>query len=259
MSYSSINSAKSALASFLVIKGEFSLSNSPDVIRFMKGIFNLRTPMPKYTHTWDVNIVLRQLSLWFPNDKLTLRELTLKTVTLVALTSGRRAQSIHDMHLEGISWTSECVTFTVFKPAKQDKAGSSQKPLKLYRFEEVSLDVYSLIKCYLDRTAELRNSQQFWVSFIKPHEAVGRQTISRWLKIVLERCGIDISQFSPHSTRMAATSKASAMGVGLTSILRTAGWANATNFHKFYLREEAVEPGEDNRTFAEGVLQNFKQ
>ena len=258
LSYSSINSAKSALASFVVIEGEFSLSNSPDVTRFMRGIFNLRTPKPKYSVTWDVNVVLEQLRLWFPHENLTLKELTLKTVTMVALTSGLRAQSIHDMDLDCMSCTADYFLFTFTKPAKQEKAGKRRNSLKLFKFQEGSLDVHSLISCYIGKTAELRNSRKFWISFRKPHVSVGRQTISRWLKSVLNKCGIDTTTFSPHSTRMASTSKACSVGVGLTGILKTAGWANAKNFHKFYLRGQAEEPEEDSRTFSEGVLLDFK-
>ena len=50
--------------------------------------------------------------------------------------------------------------------------------------------------------------------------------------------GIDISIFTAHSTRMASTSKAAAMGVGLQTILKTTGWHGAQNFKKFYHREE---------------------
>ena len=64
--------------------------------------------------------------------------------------------------------------------------------------------VYTL-KQYIKVTENIKKGNQLWLSWIKPHEPVGRQTISRWLKRTLKLGGIDTSQFSGHSTRIAAT------------------------------------------------------
>ena len=55
--------------------------------------------------------------------------------------------------------------------------------------------VYTL-KQYIKVTANIKKGNQLWLSWIKPHEPVGRQTISRWLKQTLKLGGIDTSQFS---------------------------------------------------------------
>ena len=49
--------------------------------------------------------------------------------------------------------------------------------------------------------------------------------------------GID-SKFTGHSTRIASTSKAAWSGVGLGTILKTAGWASAKNFHQFIVERQ---------------------
>ena len=85
---------------------------------------------------------------------------------------------------------------------------------------------------YLKRTDSLRSTSHLWISFKKPFKAVGRQTISRWLKTLLHMAGLDISIFTGHSTRMAATSKVNNMGVGLHTILATAGWNSESNLKK---------------------------
>ena len=63
-------------------------------------------------------------------------------------------------------------------------------------------------------------------------------------------CGIDTDQFTGHSTRMASTSKAHAMGVGLSTILDTAGWNSENNFVKFYKRDI----GTKEESYADAVL-----
>ena len=109
--------------------------------------------------------------------------------------------------------------------------------------------VYTL-KQYIKVTENIKKGNQLWLSWIKPHEPVGRQTISRWLKQTLKLGGIDTSQFSGHSTRIAATSKAHAKSVGLSIILNTAGWASKHNFIKFYCRDK----NKDDQYFAAAVL-----
>ena len=69
---------------------------------------------------------------------------------------------------------------------------------------------------------------------MKPHAEVTRSTISRWVKEVMVRSGVDVSIFSPHSTRSASSSKASLAHVPLSTILSTAGWTKETTFSKYY-------------------------
>ena len=201
----------------------------------MKGIFHLRPPQPHYTTTWDVNIVLSFLNSWVPHYTITLKELTLKTVALVALISGLRAQSIHNLDTLLMQRSEDCITFTCRSLSKQAKTGLHQSPLKIYRYtEDADLYAFSVVSFYFNRTYDLRTSSTFWISFQKPQVAVRRQTTSRWLKAVLHMSGIDTPRFSGHSTRMASTSKANTSGVGLTSILKTASWSKATIFKKSF-------------------------
>ena len=64
---------------------------------------------------------------------------------------------------------------------------------------------------------------------------VSSQTISRWLKIVLRKSGI--TEFTGHSTRHAATSKALQEGLTIDAIRNAAGWSERSKtFHFFYNR-----------------------
>ena len=50
----------------------------------------------------------------------------------------------------------------------------------------------------------------------------------------LSLSGIDISQFSAHSTRFASTSTAFKSGVSISDIMKVADWTQASTFKKFY-------------------------
>jgi hypothetical protein len=66
----------------------------PLVSRFMKGIFQLRPPRPRYCSTWSVGLVLQKLSKMELLEELSLKDLTLKSVCLLALTSAARAHEL---------------------------------------------------------------------------------------------------------------------------------------------------------------------
>ena len=61
----------------------------------MKGVFELKPVLPKYSHTWDVDTVLNMLECYAPNNKLTPKELSHKLVMLLALLTGQRCQFIN--------------------------------------------------------------------------------------------------------------------------------------------------------------------
>ena len=61
------------------------IGKHPLMSKFMKEVYSMCPPEPKYFVTWDVNQVLSFLKTWAPAEKLTLKQLTLKLVTLAAL------------------------------------------------------------------------------------------------------------------------------------------------------------------------------
>ena len=73
------------------------------------------------------------------------------------------------------------------------------------------------------------------VSYSKPFKPVSLETTRRWVKTVMEKPGIDVNRFKPHSTRAAATSKAFLKSVPLIEhILSDVGWSSSDTFAKFY-------------------------
>lgn len=103
LSYSAINSARSALSSFGIVNDGVTFGSHPVVIRFMKGIYNLRLPMPKYIHTWDVSIVLKEVRRLSPVKYLTLKNLKYKLIAmLICLIIAGRTQSLHLLSIQNM-------------------------------------------------------------------------------------------------------------------------------------------------------------
>ena len=61
LGYSAVNTARSALSSIVTLNDGSKFGGHPLVCRCLKGIYELRTALPKYTQNWDVNIVLHFL------------------------------------------------------------------------------------------------------------------------------------------------------------------------------------------------------
>ena len=74
LSYSAINTARSALSSVLLLGTDTSFSQLPIVTRFMKGIFELRPAFPRHKEIWDLNLVFDYFRKQKPPSQLSLEE-----------------------------------------------------------------------------------------------------------------------------------------------------------------------------------------
>ena len=92
----------SALSAILRTKEtvNYTFGENPDVKRFMKGIFENRPPKPRYNKIWDVNTVLQFMRNMNDSKDLPLKDLTLKLVMLIALTTASRGQLLHLLDLQ---------------------------------------------------------------------------------------------------------------------------------------------------------------
>ena len=223
LSYSALNIARSALSSFLVVV-KVPAGQLPIVRRFLKGVFNLRPVLPKTNAIWDVSLVLNHLKVFPVVEQLSLKDLTLKTVMLLALLTCQRRQTLHCFSLCNITVTEHLITIKIGDLLKQTRPG--------FQLHDISIPAYpqdrrlcpcTVLKEYIERTASLRSGDQLFISWVKPHKPVSPDTISRWLKLVLGQAGINVVLYTAHSVRSAATSAAE-------SIMKTAGWSNSSTF-----------------------------
>ncbi|XP_071483612.1 uncharacterized protein [Diadema antillarum] len=244
LSYSAINSARSALATFLVLEDEqFTVSTHPLLSRFMRGVFQLRPPRPRYSEIWDVNIVFRYLRSLAPANSLSLKQLTMKLCMLLALISTQRVQTLHCLNLDSMILKQSMVSFKVNEHLKQSRPGNFGLDILLKAYPpDRRLCVVTYIKAYLRRTKEIRGEEShLFISFRKPFKRVTAQTISRWIKEIMTGAGIDTTMFSAHSTRAASSSAANRADAPIPLILAKAGWSKERTFRKFYdkpLQEE---------------------
>ena len=240
LGYSALNTVRSALSSLGISFNGVSAGAHPLIVRFMKGVFNLRPPVSRYSHIWDVDKVLVYLRKLSPVKTITLKDLTLKLTMLMALVNTARCQTLHLLSVKQFKKLSSEFVFHLDSSVKQSRPGAdfSMFHLKAYPPDR-RLCVYTVLKEYIARTKNLRRKQdsRLLISYCKPHKPVSKDTIARWIKIVMYRAGIDIKIFKPHSVRAASASKAKLMDVPITDIMKSAGWSNKQTFSKYYDKE----------------------
>ena len=127
LSYSSLNTARSALSTVITVDG-MSIGNHPLVVRFLKGVFNLRPPVPRYKEVWDVSTVLRFLKTLSPVSSLSLKNLSLKLVMLLSLVTAQRGQTLHLLDVNLMSTYDSSIVFAFNKPLKQSTPRTEVKP-----------------------------------------------------------------------------------------------------------------------------------
>lgn len=161
--YRSLNCYRSAISSaHLPIEG-FPVGKHPLVCRFLKGVFNLRPPLPLYECTWDVTKVTSYLKELGDNEQLSLKLLTQKLAMLLALVLAHRSSGLVQLTLQGKKFIPEGVVLTVTGLAKQTKPGkeASLQPVTIPNFkEDRRLCPVECLKRYIAVTSHFRKPQE---------------------------------------------------------------------------------------------------
>ena len=251
MGYSAISTARSALATFITVDN-IPLGQHPIVSRLIKGIFTSRPAIPKCNIVWDTEIVLKYLKRLSPCHKLNISVLTWKLAVLTALLTGQRTQSLHLIDIRNITVTKSKLKIRYGDLLKQTRPG--------YQLNELTVKAYApdkrlclvlLIQEYLNRVKPVRGEvTKLFLTTQPPIKAASQQTIARWIKNTLIKAGLDITLFTPHSTRCASATKAKSANIPLPTIIKTAGWSSSSTFAKYYDKPIANEG-----VFADAVRQ----
>ena len=121
--YRSLNCYRSAISSAHLPIDGFPVGKHPLVCRLLKGVFNLRPPLPRYDCTWDVTKVTSYLKDLGDNEQMSLKQLTQKLAMLLALVLAHRSSGLVRLNLQGSKFTPEGVVLTQTGLAKQTKPG----------------------------------------------------------------------------------------------------------------------------------------
>ncbi len=244
LSASTLNFIRSSL-SFFLRESHGEVIGHHFISRLLKSFEKLRPTVPRYVVTWDVDKVLCYLRNWYPYSSLTLKELTLKTCMLVALSSSDRAQTIQSMRRDTCVFTGRGVEFPIFSKLKTSRHLRRPRVVVCPKSSDPAINVELCVTDYMTCSLLLRmiaanqkksKSTQLFISH-STGLPVARNTISRWLTDVMSQAGIDTSYFKGHSTRGASVCKAKSRGATPNQIVLQGDWTRVSTFERNYDRE----------------------
>ena len=100
LSYSAMNTCRSAVSSLVEKVEGFRVGEHPIICALLKGFYHLSPPKPKYSHYWDVNVILNLFQTWGDNCMLSLKFLSYKVAVLLLLVTSSRGQTIVHLPVE---------------------------------------------------------------------------------------------------------------------------------------------------------------
>ena len=163
-----------------------------------------------------------------------MKQLTLKTIALIALSSSDRSQTLHLASLGNMSISEEKVEFIIRERTKTTRKILKPSIITCVSCEKQPLNVAFYVKMYIEKTKEFRQeNNRLFISWCTK-KPVTKQTLARWLVEVLRLAGIDTSTYKSHSYRGAGLSHAFQKGASINQIMKAGNWANESTFRKFY-------------------------
>ena len=100
--YRSPNSYQSAISAVHAEVDGYPVGQHPLVTRMLKGTFNERPPLSRYSTFWDVGVVLRHLKQLGENNSMSLRLLSIKTAMLLALARPSRSMDLSKLDVQPV-------------------------------------------------------------------------------------------------------------------------------------------------------------
>ena len=248
-----------------------SISNSTSLNHLIKGMFLKRPTLRPLIPVWSLTSVLETLASapFEPLHSCDLKFLTLKTVFLVSLASGRRRSAIQALsasrgHLNFLPHGVRLIPEPAFL-AKNQTVDFLPHPIfipKISSFSSVREDkVWCPVRAlswYVERTKAFRTPSKMalFLTHRAPHDRASASTISRW---IVEAISANPQSLTgpgtprAHDVRGVAASWALFQGVPLDEILRNAVWKNPNSFISCYLTDVLRDEGRFGRAALSGV------
>ncbi|KAG0733952.1 hypothetical protein G6F57_013986 [Rhizopus arrhizus] len=188
---------------------------------------------------------------WADNTLLTLTELQFKPLSLLCLATMARlrsdicklqSQNIHFKIEEG-----QAISVIIhFTEAKETNIKSTQLGL----VEDRELCPTTTLYFFIQKTASIRSSlpkdYTLFLTYLdnkdKETSSVRPSTVSNWIKSIMNKAGIDITEYKAHSIRSASSTKAVEESHSIQAVKQHANWSsNANTFERYYYKPTAQQ------------------
>ena len=220
-----------------------------------------RPPNKRKTVSWNVDVVLKYLcsERFEPLEQVPLKELTKKTVFLVALALAKRVSELQALSKEvGFCNEGALVSLlSIFRAKNDNKVRGLPRNFIVKDLahlvgpeEERKLCPVRALKAYIARTKDLRNDQveNLFVAPKDPTRAASKNAIAYFLKSTIKEAYLNVSEetmrlykVTPHEVRAVATSLAFEHNLAIETVLEAAQWRSNTVFTGHYLKDVGIQ------------------
>ena len=266
LQYRTINTLRLAISTTHPDIEGSSVGSHSLVSQLLRGMFNSRPPLPRYSCSLDVRTVMEFLTTHKSSTLSTLK-LAKKAASLLALINADRCSDLAALDRDHVRWSPDGIEFTDTHLTKTRSARYPRSPRKVcYAGFPDNNEVchVTVLRLYIQATTRqvsiLGGPKPLFITSRKPIRRAKPGTIGHWIKDTLRLAGINTEVFSAHSTRGASTSWAATRGVLIGDILRATNWSSRSAFEQFYYRPITLplfhEPS-FNQHRMKGVLLQF--
>ena len=105
-----MNTARTISSTIVKTENEIPFGELPLVCRFLKGVFNLRLDLPRYSTTWDVSFVLKYIKSLEALNQYDLKSLSYRLAILLCITTGQRDQTLFYVNIGLMMFKGDKVT-----------------------------------------------------------------------------------------------------------------------------------------------------
>ena len=197
---------------------------------------------------WDVNILLSCFDAKGPNKLLKINELGGKLVLLIMISQMCHLSDVLQLQLSNMQVWGDKRRFVLAKPTKMYNSKTfkvlwhDHQVLELRTFpDHPCLCPVTTLSDYLDQTQPYQGNidDLFVLVTVQDPQPARHQTLSRWGKEWLTQGKIGVG-VTVGSCRLASTTLALMMGMGLDEILGQVAWVHAFTFVNHYLKPMPV-------------------
>lgn len=149
-----------------------------------------------------MDILLRFLISFPDNKDLSLKLLSKKLATLLAITAPKRVSEIARLDKKFMRVTQQGITFYLPGLSKTQKYCKSREVFYAKHEENQKLSVNDCLTEYFERTKAFRNpdhsNDPLLRTIIRPHKGLTINTVSNWIKYMMTLSGIDTTKFKAY-------------------------------------------------------------
>ena len=248
-----LRSTSAALSGFYHGLGQHSPMDNSDIQKLISALTKTGTKLPaRRTPIMPCAPFMTLFQGWPDNEALSIKDLRLKTVTLMALNFMTRPsdlapkgvlfnpetfETLHiDLSVKQLLFNDDSV-IVLFFGIKNDSARTGFE-VRIAAAQDNKIDMVAALKCYVSRTAHVRSTilgEPLFISLRPPYRAIRVGTISQILSDAISLAGLGGLGFTPKSFRPSAATAAVQANVKPETAMQIGRWKTEKVFRDRYV------------------------